>query len=158
VEYIAERRLAVAYTSFFYVLIYLLPVVVMLVAYGRVVVTLARRRPIGDSPDSRRQSRQRLQVLQRHTPSHLTGVESYTVIYAANSYTYYYRFSIAHSLFHSRLKTFLFCKSFPLQPFFFFFRTDYMIPQTFTVTSEHIRFYFLIFLFYTFSCCFRAVD
>jgi len=23
-----------------------------------------------------------------------------------------------------------------------FFRTDYMIPQTFTVTSEHIRFYF----------------
>ena len=93
VEYIAERRLAVAYTSLFYVLIYLLPVVVMLVAYGRVVVTLARRRPIGDSPDSRRQSRQRLQVLQLHTPSHLTGVESYTVIYAANSYTYYYRFS-----------------------------------------------------------------
>jgi len=30
-----------------------------------------------------------------------------------------------HSLFHSRLKTFLFCKSFPLQPFLFFFRTDY---------------------------------
>jgi len=29
-------------------------------------------------------------------------------------------------------------------------RTDYMIPQTFTVTSEHIRFYFLVFLFYTF--------
>ena len=40
------------------------------------------------------------------------------------------------SLFHSRLKTFLFCKSFPLQPFFFFCRTDYMIPQTFTVTSS----------------------
>jgi len=34
--------------------------------------------------------------------------------------------SITHSLFHSRLKTFLFCKSFTLQPFFFFFRTDYM--------------------------------
>jgi len=32
-------------------------------------------------------------------------------------------------------KTFLFCKSFPLQPFFFFFRTDYMIPQTFTVLN-----------------------
>ena len=28
--------------------------------------------------------------------------------------------------FHSRLKTFFFCKSFPLQPFFFFFRADYM--------------------------------
>ena len=34
--------------------------------------------------------------------------------------------------------------------FFFFFRTDYMIPQTFTVTADHIRFYFLVFLFYTF--------
>jgi len=45
---------------------------------------------------------------------------------------------------------FLFCKSFPLQPFFFFFMTSYMIPQTFTVTSEYIRFYFLVFLFYTF--------
>jgi len=28
----------------------------------------------------------------------------------ANSHTYYYLFSITHSLFHSRLKTFLFCK------------------------------------------------
>ena len=33
-----------------------------------------------------------------------------------------------------------------------------MIPQTFTVTSEHIRFYFLVFLYYTFNCRFRAVD
>ena len=32
-----------------------------------------------------------------------------------------------------QLKTFLFCKSFPLQPFF---GTNYMIPQTFTVTSS----------------------
>jgi len=30
---------------------------------------------------------------------------------------------------------------------FFFFRADYPIPQTFTVTSEHIRFYFSVFLF-----------
>ena len=35
------------------------------------------------------------------------------------------------TLFHSRLKTFLFCKSFPLQPFFFFFRTDYMDSSDF---------------------------
>ena len=36
-------------------------------------------------------------------------------------------YSITHSLFHSRLKTFLFCKSFPPQYFlFFFFRTHYM--------------------------------
>ena len=60
---------------------------------------------------------------------------------------------------HSRLKTFFFCKSFPLQPFFFFFRTDYTIPHTFTVTSEHIRSYFLVFFCFTlFSCCFRAVE
>ena len=55
---------------------------------------------------------------------------------------------------------FLFCKSFPLQPFFFFFRTDYMIPQTCTVTSEHIRFYFFLFFFSVlhFLVGFRAVD
>jgi len=53
------------------------------------------------------------------------------------------------TLFHSRLKTF-FCKSFPLQPLFFFFRTNYMIPQTFTVTSSIGCFYFLVFLFYNY--------
>jgi len=31
------------------------------------------------------------------------------------TYYYHYKFSITHSLFHSRLKTFLFCKSFQLQ-------------------------------------------
>ena len=41
---------------------------------------------------------------------HLT-VESYMVICASNSYTYYYLFFITHSLFHSRLETFFFCKS-----------------------------------------------
>jgi len=77
--------------------------------------------------------------------AHLT-VKSYSVIYAANSHTYYYYFSITHSLFHSRLKTFLFCKSSPLQPFFFFFRTDYMIPHTFSVKlSSFLKvFYFLV--------------
>ena len=33
--------------------------------------------------------------------------------YAANIYTYYYWYSITHSLIHPRLKTFLFCKSLP---------------------------------------------
>ena len=32
------------------------------------------------------------------------------------------------------------------------------ILQTFTVTSEHIRFYFLVFCFTLLSCRFRAVD
>jgi len=53
-----------------------------------------------------------------------------------------------------------FLQIFPTAAFFFFFRTDYMIPQTITVTSEHIRFYYLviIFCFTLFSCRFRAVD
>ena len=42
--------------------------------------------------------------------------------------TYYYQFSIAHCLFNSRLKPFLFCKSILLRPIFFFVITDYMIP------------------------------
>jgi len=33
--------------------------------------------------------------------------------YAANIHTYYYQYSITPSLFYSRLKTFLLCKSFP---------------------------------------------
>jgi len=50
---------------------------------------------------------------------HLT-VESYTVVtrHAANIHTYYYSYSINLSLLHSRLKTLLFCKSFPPQPSF----------------------------------------
>ena len=36
------------------------------------------------------------------------------------------------------------------KPFFFFFSTDYIIPQTFTVTSSIGCFYFLVFLFYNF--------
>ena len=72
--------------------------------------------------------------------------------------SYYYQFFITHSLFHSRLKTFFFCKSFPLQPLFFFFRTDYMIPQTFTVTCNISAFTFQFFCFTIFSCRLRAVD
>jgi len=34
--------------------------------------------------------------------------------------------------------------------YFHYKQPDYMINQTFTVTSEHIHFYFLVFLFYTF--------
>ena len=42
-------------------------------------------------------------------------IESYTV-FICNSHTYHYLVT-THSLFHSRLKTFIFRKSFPLQPF-----------------------------------------
>ena len=45
-----------------------------------------------------------------------------------------------HSLFHSRLKSFLFCKSSLLQPFLFLIQVSlYGFPRLFTVTSEHIR-------------------
>jgi len=60
--------------------------------------------------------------------------------------------------FHSRLKTFLFCKSFPLQPFFFFFRTDYLDSPDFYCYFWASVLLFSFFLFYTFSCRFRAVD
>ena len=45
-------------------------------------------------------------------------VESYTIIISLQSYFYYW-YSITHSLFHSRLKSFLFCKSSRPQPFHF---------------------------------------
>ena len=44
------------------------------------------------------------------------SVESYTVFICQQSYLIIW-YSITHSLFHSRHKTFFFCKSFPLQPF-----------------------------------------
>jgi len=97
---------------------------------------------------------------------HLT-VESYTVIYAANSYRPLIIISFpSPTLSLSLSLSFIpdlkpsFSANPPRRSLSFFFRTDYMIPQTFTVTSEHIRFYFLVFLFYNtlFSCCFHAVD
>jgi len=115
---------------------------------------------------------------------HLT-VESYTVIICQQSYLLrpYYWCSITHSLFHSRLKTFLVCKSCLLQHFLFFFIIHYMdspdclllllslsfpimhitvsiIVHELNRTSEHIRlFTFYFFCFFTlFSCRFRAVD
>ena len=54
-------------------------------------------------------------------------------------HTYYYWYSITHSLFHL-LKSFLFCKSSLPQPFLFLLQDSlYGFPRLFTVTSEHIR-------------------
>jgi len=48
--------------------------------------------------------------------------------------------SITHSLSHSRLKSFLFCKSSLPRPFLFLLQDSlYRFPILFTVTSEHIR-------------------
>jgi len=56
------------------------------------------------------------------------------------SHTYYYWYSITHSLFHSRLKSFLFYTSSLPQPFLFLLQDSlYGFPTLFTVTSEHIR-------------------
>jgi len=67
-------------------------------------------------------------------------------------------YSITHSLFHSRLKTYLFCKSFPPQPYFSSRGFTTWIPQTVTVISEHICFLLFSFSVFTlFSFRFRAV-
>jgi len=91
----------------------------------------------------------RIRAVDGSPARHLT-VESYTVIYATNSHTYYYELSITHSLFHSGLKTSLFCKSFPPQPFLFFFRTDYIdSPDCLLLLLSISVFYFLVFFCFT---------
>jgi len=79
---------------------------------------------------------------------HLT-VESYTVFFCQQSYLGLLLLGFpSPTHFHSRLKTFLFCKSFPLQPFLFLLRDSlHGFPGLFTVISEHICFLLLVFLF-----------
>ena len=58
--------------------------------------------------------------------------------------------SLTHS-FIPWLKTFLFCKSFPPQPFLLLFRIHYMdSPDCLLLLLSIFRLYFLVFLFYTF--------
>jgi len=67
--------------------------------------------------------------------------------------------SIASSLFHSRLKAFPFCKSFPRQPSFSSSGlTPRIPPGLFTDTCEHIRFSSLVLLFLLFGVRFSEVD
>ena len=78
------------------------------------------------------------------------------------SHTYYYGYSISHSLFHSRLKSFLFCKSSLPQPFLFLFRIHYMdfpdcLLSLLSISVSLLFSFFLLFLHF-FSCRFRAVD
>ena len=68
----------------------------------------------------------------------ITYIESYTIIISLQSYFYYW-YSITHSLFHSRLKSFLFCESSLPQPFLCLLQNSlYGFPRLFTATSEHI--------------------
>ena len=78
------------------------------------------------------------------TDSFIISLQSYLL-----SYLWY---SITHSLFHSRLKSFLFCKSSLPHPFLFLIQVSlYGFHRLFAVTSEHIRlFTFQFFCFYTF--------
>jgi len=68
---------------------------------------------------------------------------------------------ISHSLFHSRLKSFLFCKSSLLQPFLFLIQVSlYGFPRLCLLLLLSIS-VFLLFsfsVFTLFSCRFRAVD
>ena len=73
--------------------------------------------------------------------------ESYTVIICQQSYLLLLSV-FHHPLFHSRLKTSFFCKSFPPQPFLFFFGIHYM-------DSPHCLLLLLsIFRLLRFSCVF----
>lgn len=65
VEYFESQRLAVVYTCFFYVVLYIFPVVTMVATYGTIAVRLWRRRPIGESADARRDGDRRLREKQR---------------------------------------------------------------------------------------------
>ena len=60
----------------------------------------------------------------------------------------------------TRFKTFLFCKSFPPEPFLFLLRDSlHGFPRLFTFISEHICFMLFSFSVFTlYSCRFRAVD
>jgi len=60
----------------------------------------------------------------------------------------------------TRCKTFLFCKSFPPQPFLFLLQDSlHGFPRLFTFISEHICFMlFSLSVFTLYSCRFRAVD
>ena len=60
---------------------------------------------------------------------------------------YYYWYSITHSLFHSRLKSFLFCKSSLPQPFFFLIQVSLCgFPRLFTLLLS-----ISVFLLFSFS-------
>ena len=106
-------------------------------------------------------TKQRCSGSARHSNAITYFIESYTIIISLQSYFYYW-YSITHSLFHSRLKSFLFCESSLPQLFLSLLQDSlYGFPRLFTATSEHIRlFYFLVFFLFLhfFSCRFRAVD
>ncbi|ELU06872.1 hypothetical protein CAPTEDRAFT_63664, partial [Capitella teleta] len=54
VEFIFDARLAVTYTLFHYIVLYLGPVLIMFITYGKISYTLWRRGPIGETPDNQR--------------------------------------------------------------------------------------------------------
>ena len=87
---------------------------------------------------------------------HLTA-ESYTVIICQQSYLLLLVFHHPLTLIPGLKLSF---SANPSHRSFSFSSSGFTtwIPQTVYCTSEHIRLYFLVFLFYTFSCRFRAVD
>jgi len=90
----------------------------------------------------------------------LNSVPNYRILYgryAANIYSYYYQYTITHALFHSRLKTFHFCKSFPMQPSL---SLSGLTPRILRTVYRYFWAYpfFYFFCFPLFSRRFRAVD
>jgi len=109
----------------------------------------ASRRLWNQLPASLRQPRTNLS--NSASPSSMSGTYSTSSIDSPLSS------SITPSLFHSRLKTYLFCKSFPCTAAFPFLLQDWLhgFPRLFTVYPV-LRFSFSVFTL--FSCLFCAVD
>ena len=93
---------------------------------------------------------QRTNLSNSDSPSSLSGTFSIGSIDTPHSS------SIAPSLFHSRLKPSLFCKSFPTQPSF---SSAKLIPRIPWTVYRYFRAYlFVVFCSQLFSCWFHAVD
>ncbi len=64
-EYFLQPWMRIAYTLFFYLLLYLMPVMVMFVTYGRIASTLWWRQPIGETSASSRDHERRIKEKKR---------------------------------------------------------------------------------------------
>jgi hypothetical protein len=68
VEYFSDHTRGIVYTVFYYVILYLFPVITMFVTYGTIASKLWHRQIIGETPpDSQRDSMKRLKASIKHT-------------------------------------------------------------------------------------------
>jgi len=127
----------------------LFPIFSVAFSYSLQISSLSVSVWTSESPDKLIFMHYRVRGVDGSCAKHLT-VESYTVVMLLTFILIIISIP-SPSLFHSRLKTFLFCKSFPAQPSFSCPGLTTWIPRTVCCYSKYIR--FLLFTFW-----FRAVD